>query len=51
MIVLKRLWIVLSYLDVPHERYHTLHGLSCRFCFMTGCLPELVLFPANIIMP
>ena len=30
--VLKCLWIVLSYFDVPHERYHRLHGLtSCRF--------------------
>jgi hypothetical protein len=32
MIALKYLWIVLSYLVVPQERYQRLHGLtSCRF--------------------
>jgi len=47
MIVLKCLWIVLSYLVVPHR----LHGLTCCwFCFMLGCLAEFVLLPANIML-
>ena len=49
--VLKCLWILLSNLDVPNERYHRLQRLrSYRFCFMLSYLPEFVLLPANIIL-